>query len=60
MSPTRQDQRACPRVPPEKLVTRSVESAESLDQLFEGSLPAFGGSDVRRVWQLLDEAIGAV
>jgi len=26
--------------------------------VFEDSLPAFGGSDVRRVWQLLDEAIG--
>jgi len=58
MSPTRQDQRACPRVPNEELVTRSVESAEGLDQLFENSLPAFGGSDVRRVWQLLDQAIG--
>ena len=62
MSPTRQDQRACPRVAPrgkvEELVTRSVEEAEGLDRIFEDSLPAFGGSDVRRVWQLLDEAIG--
>jgi deoxyhypusine synthase len=58
MSPTRQDQRSCPAVPNETLVTRSVAEAEGLDQLFENSLPAFGGSDVRRVWQLLDEAIG--
>ena len=62
MSPTRQDQRSCPRVAPrgktEELVTRSVAEAEGLDRLFEDSLPAFGGSDVRRVWQLLDEAIG--
>lgn len=58
MSPTRKDQRSCPRVTNETIVTRSVEAAESLDQLFENSLPAFGGSDVRRVWQLLDEAIG--
>ena len=58
MSPTRQHQRACPRVVNEELVTRSVEEAEGLDRLFEDSLPAFGGSDVRRVWQLLDEAIG--
>ncbi|MSR61012.1 MAG: hypothetical protein EXS08_01010 [Planctomycetes bacterium] len=58
MSPTRQDQRSCPAVANEVLVTRSVEEAEGLDQLFENSLPAFGGSDVRRVWQLLDEAIG--
>jgi deoxyhypusine synthase len=58
MSPTRQDQRACPRVANEVLVTRSVAEAEGLDRLFEDSLPAFGASDVRRVWQLLDEAIG--
>jgi deoxyhypusine synthase len=58
MSPTRQDQRSCPRVPDEELVTRDVAEAEGLDRLFEDSLPAFGGSDLRRVWQLLDEAIG--
>jgi deoxyhypusine synthase len=62
MSPTRQDQRACPRVAPkgkdEELVTRSVTEAQDLDRIFEDSLPAFGGSDLRRVWQLLDEAIG--
>ncbi len=58
MSPTRQDQRACPGVPAEELVSRSVEEAEGLDRIFEDSLPAFGGSDVRRVWQLLDEAVG--
>jgi deoxyhypusine synthase len=58
MSPTRQDQRSCPRVPNEELVTRSVAEADGLDRVFEDSLPAFGGSDVRRVWQLLDEAIG--
>ncbi len=40
------------------LVTRSVLEAEGLDTIFENSLPAFGGSDLRRVWQLLDEAIG--
>jgi len=56
--PTRQDQRSCPAVPNETIVTRAVMEAEGLDQLFENSLPAFGGSDVRRVWQLLDEAIG--
>lgn len=56
--PTRQDQRSCPAVPNEPIVTRDVTEAEGLDQLFENSLPAFGGSDVRRVWQLLDEAIG--
>jgi deoxyhypusine synthase len=58
MSPTRQDQRSCPRVPNEELVTRAVVEAEGLDGLLEDSFPAFGGSDLRRVWQLLDQAIG--
>ena len=31
---------------------------EDLDQLFEGSLPSFGGAFLRRTWMLLDEAIG--
>ena len=35
-----------------------MTKAEGLDAVFEDSLPAFGGSDLRRVWQLLDEAIG--
>jgi len=46
--PTRQDQRACPGVSAEEIVTRSVAEAEGLDRIFEDSLPAFGGSDVRR------------
>ena len=60
MSPTRQDQRAgCPAGGRrEPLITRSVLEGEGLDALFEASLPAFGGSDLRRVWQLLDEAVG--
>ena len=59
MAPTRQDQRSCPGGRPrEELVTEPVLSADGLDRLLEDSLPAFGGSDLRRVWQLLDEAIG--
>ena len=60
MAPTRQDQRAgCPaQGPREELLTRPVTEGEGLDGVFEESLPAFGGSDLRRVWQLLDEAIG--
>jgi len=42
----------------EELVTHPVTEAEGLDQVFESCLPAFGGSDLRRVWQLLDEAVG--
>ena len=58
--PTRNDQRhGCPGLAPrEELVTRPITEAEGLDELFEGCLPAFGGSDLRRVWLLLDEAIG--
>lgn len=60
MAPTRQDQRsACPGSGPrEELVTRSVLEAEGLDQVFDDCLPAFGGAALRRVWQLLDEAVG--
>ena len=63
MSPTRQDQRAAcggggPPARREEIVTDSVLDGEGLDALFEGSLPAFGGAFLRRVWQLLDEAIG--
>ena len=37
---------------------RSVQEAASLDALLEGSYPSFGGGYLRRVWSLLDEAIG--
>ena len=61
MVPTRQDQRSCPGGagrPGEVLVHRPVTEIEGLDGLFEDALPAFGGAQLRRVWQLLDEAIG--
>jgi deoxyhypusine synthase len=65
MSPTRQDQRAACRGPGgaggdqgRELVTESIEAAESLDQILEHSLPAFGGAYLRRLWTLLDEAVG--
>jgi len=65
MVPTRQDQRSCPGGPGrpngragEELVTRPITEIEGLDGIFEDALPAFGGAQLRRVWQLLDEAIG--
>ena len=60
MSPTRKDQRStCPGIGArEELVTRSVTEAEGLDGLLADCLPAFGGSDLRKVWLLLDEAVG--
>jgi deoxyhypusine synthase len=40
------------------LVHRPVTEARHLDHLLEGSYPSFGGGYLRRVWRLLDEAIG--
>ena len=37
---------------------RRVDQAESLADLFEHSLPAFGGAYLRRIYQILDRAIG--
>jgi deoxyhypusine synthase len=37
---------------------RPVGEARHLDELLEGSYPSFGGGYLRRVWSLLDEAIG--
>jgi deoxyhypusine synthase len=38
---------------------RRVDQAASLAELFEHSLPAFGGAYLRRIYQILDRAIGA-
>jgi deoxyhypusine synthase len=59
--PTRKDHKAACRMAPgqgRELVTTPVTEAESLDQLFERSLPSFGGAYLRRVWTLLDECVG--
>lgn len=40
------------------LTHRPVTESRHLDQLLEGSYPSFGGGYLRRVWTLLDEAIG--
>ena len=37
---------------------RSVMESKHLDHLFESSFPSFGGAFLRRIWTLLDEAIG--
>lgn len=61
MSPTRKDQASsCPNSPSDRreLPTRPVTEAQSLGDLFEHSLPSFGGGYLRRLWVLLDEAIG--
>jgi deoxyhypusine synthase len=60
MSPTRRDERSsCPASADKReLVTRPVHEIESLDGVFESALPAFGAAYLRRVWTLLDEAVG--
>jgi deoxyhypusine synthase len=74
MTPTRQDQRSsCPGSPRggsgrgssgrrsggrRELLAQPVDRARGLDELFEQSLPAFGGAYLRRIWTLLDEAVG--
>ncbi|MFT7668160.1 MAG: deoxyhypusine synthase [Planctomycetota bacterium] len=64
MTPTRKDQcsgkrnsSASPNSRRE-LPTLSVEDAKGLDELFELCLPSFGGAYLRRLWVLMDEAIG--
>ena len=58
MSPTRKDQRAGRCAAGGELRTRSVTEVKHLDHLLEECLPAFGGGYVRRLWTLLDEAVG--
>src|SRR5262249_54180510 len=41
------------------LLHRAVADARHLDERIEGSYPSCGGGFLRRVWSLLDEAIGA-
>ncbi|MEM7515986.1 MAG: deoxyhypusine synthase family protein, partial [Planctomycetota bacterium] len=40
------------------LPERPVDDTETLDQLLEESLPSFGAAYLRRIWTLLDEAVG--
>ncbi len=59
MTPTRKDQRAGRgSAGRRELPTRPVTEALTLDALLEESLPSFGGAYLRRLWVLLDEAIG--
>jgi len=45
---------------PKRIVrTRRVDQVDSLHELFESCLPAFGGAYLRRVYKILDTAIGA-
>src|SRR2546430_7984970 len=37
---------------------RRVDQCDTLDELFTHCLPAFGGAYLRRIYQILDRAIG--
>ena len=60
MAPTRKDQESARPSPAQRrpLPTRPLTEVASLADLFENSLPSFGGGYLRRLWVLLDEAIG--
>ncbi len=38
---------------------RRVDECQTLDEIFSSCLPAFGGAYLRRIYKILDEAIGA-
>ena len=42
-----------------KVTTRRIDQVGSFDELLRHCLPAFGGAFLRRVYAILDEAIGA-
>ena len=42
-----------------KVTTRRIDEVSSLDELLRHCLPAFGGAYLRRVYAILDEAVGA-
>ena len=41
-----------------RVTPRRIDECETLDDLFRDALPAFGGGYLRRVYSILDEAIG--
>jgi len=62
MSPTRKDPRypcaAGPAGSGAELPTSSVADVNGLDRLIEQCFPSFGGAFLRRIWLLLDGAVG--
>lgn len=65
MSPTRKDQNSRCSGPngraggsQRELLARPITEVEDLDELLEQCLPSFGGAYLRRLWTLLDEAVG--
>lgn len=59
MSPTRKDQRSARGGGGRReLATRAVTEALTLEELLSECLPSFGGAYLRRLWTLLDQAVG--
>jgi len=58
MSPTRKDQRSPGARPRQELKTLPVTEVDTLGELLENCLPSFGGGYLRRLWTLLDRAVG--
>lgn len=58
MSPTRKDQRSSGARPRQELKTLPVTEVDTLGDLLENCLPSFGGGYLRRLWELLDRAVG--
>lgn len=58
--PTRKDQNSscAAGATSRELVHKPVTEVNDLDELIEGCLPSFGGGYVRRLWTLLDDAVG--
>ncbi len=63
MCPTRNDRRACRSsggdAPRRELIAEPVTGVRDLDRLIERSFPSFGGAFLRRIFELLDQAIGS-
>lgn len=45
--------------PRRRVEVRRVDECHTLDEIFSSCLPAFGGAYLRRIYRILDEAIGA-
>jgi deoxyhypusine synthase len=48
----------CPNAPRRTVRTRRIDEVATLDEMFRHCLPAFGGAYLRRVYTILDAAIG--
>jgi deoxyhypusine synthase len=50
--------KACPGNQRGPVKARRVDECRDLDEVFENCLPAFGGASLRRIYSILDRAIG--